>query len=107
MSSKPEISLSKVPSVKELCEDLGFQHASLKDTNNFMEGTRAWRKSFKTSSGRPAATLLQWNDMSIQQDLEEMAERFLDHENNGHRFWSPHRSWIQDSNIKFPEDKAQ
>lgn len=107
MSSNPPISVSKIPSLKELSDQLGFQSASLKDTSNFMEGTRAWRKSFKTSSGRLGTTLLQWKDLSTQQDLEEMAQRFVDHKNNSDRFWSSQRDWFQDSNIEFPEDRAQ
>ena len=106
-SSKPSVSLSRVPSVKELCEHLGFQYASLKDTNAFMDVTRAWRKSYTTSSGHPATALLQWNDSSTQLDLEEMAEAFLDQEDNGDRFWSPNRSWHHGSNVQYPEDKAK
>ncbi|KAF4626424.1 hypothetical protein G7Y89_g11735 [Cudoniella acicularis] len=107
-SSKPSVSLSKVPSVKELCELLGFQYASLKDTNTFMELTRAWRKSYQTSSGRPATDLLSWNQSSDQLDLEEMAQKFIDDRGNGDRFWSPNRSWNHgDSDLHFPEDRAR
>ena len=105
--SKPSIPLSKVPSVKQLCELLGFQHASLKDTNTFMEETRTWRKSHKANSGRDASKLLRWNDAEDQLDLEEMAEKFIDHKGNGERFWSKMRSWNHDSNLQFPEDRAK
>jgi len=107
-SSKPSMPLSKVPSVKELCELLGFQQASLKDTNTFMEAARAWRKSYHTSSGRPATDLLHWNQPSDQLDLEEMAQDFLDKRGgNGERFWSPDRSWNRDSDFQLPKDRAQ
>ncbi|PMD36850.1 hypothetical protein L207DRAFT_569010 [Hyaloscypha variabilis F] len=107
-SSKPSLPLSKVPSVRELCELLGFQQASLKDTNTFMEAARAWRKSYHTSSGRPATKILHWNQPSDQLDLEEMAQDFLDKRGgNGERFWSPDRSWNRDSDLQLPEDRAQ
>jgi hypothetical protein len=106
-SSKPSVPLSKVPSVKELCEQLGFQYASLKDTNRFMEVTRAWRKSYQTTSGRLAADLRSWNEPSDQLDLEEMAQKFIDDRGNGERFWSPSRSWNHDSDLQFPEDRAR
>jgi hypothetical protein len=107
-SSKPSLPLSKVPSVRELCELLGFQQASLKDTNTFMEAARAWRKSYHTSSGRPATKILHWNQQSDQLDLEEMAQDFLDKRGgNGERFWSPDRSWNRDSDLQLPEDRAQ
>ncbi|KAE9376558.1 hypothetical protein N431DRAFT_332235 [Stipitochalara longipes BDJ] len=107
-SLKPSVSLSKIPSVRALCESLGFQHASLKDTNTFMEAARAWRKSYHTSSGRPATDLLHWNRSSDQLDLEEMAQNFLDKRGgNGERFWSPDRSWNHDSALQLPEDRAE
>src|SRR6266536_240518 len=90
-NAKPSVALSKVPSVKELCELLGFQRASLKDTNKFIEATHSWRKSYITSSGQPASQLLLWNQTSVQLDLDEMAQKFIDDKGNGDRFWSPGR----------------
>ena len=106
-NSKPSISLSKVPSVKELCELLGFQHASLKDTNAFMEATHFWRKSYKTRSGHAASQLILWNESSVQLDLEEMAQKFIEDKGNGDRFWSPDRSWNHDFDLQMPDDKAR
>ena len=104
-STKPSVPLSKVPSIKELCELLGFQHASLKDTNTFMEVTRAWRRSYTTGSGRPATELRLWNQSLDQQDLDEMAQKFVDVNGNGDRFWSPSRNWNHDSALQFPENR--
>lgn len=109
--SKPAVALSKVPSIKELCELLGLQHASLKDTNTFMDSTRAWRKTYQPSSGRLATSLLHWNQASDQYDLKEMAEAFIDNKVgdkvNGEIFWSPSRSWSHGSELQFPEDRAR
>lgn len=106
-SKKPAVTLSKVPSVKEICERLGFQHASLKDTNAFTDATHAWRKSYKTSNGTAGTELLLWNELSVQLDLTIMAERFLEDKGNGERFWSPTRSWNHDSDVKYPEDRPR
>lgn len=110
-SKKPSVPITKVPSVKELCELLGFQHASLKDTTFFMNTSHAWRKSFKTSSGLSGPELLQWNDPLVQLNLTEMSERFLEASNNGInnglRFWSSSRSWNQDSDLVLPDDRVR
>jgi hypothetical protein len=104
---KPAVALSKVPSVKELCERLGFQRASLKDTNAFMDATHTWRKSYRTSGGTPGTELLLWNQLPVQSDLTIMAERFLEDRKNGDRFWSPARDWNHDSDVQYPEDRAK
>ena len=112
-SKKPAVALSKVPSVKELCEKLGFQHASLKETNTFIDASHSWRKSYRTSDGTSGTQLLQWNQPSVQLDLTTMAERFLENngnvenERNGDRFWSQTRSWNHDSDIQYPEDREK
>jgi hypothetical protein len=112
-SKKPAVALSKVPSVKVLCEDLGFQHALLKDINKFIDAAHAWRKSYRTSDGTPGTQLLQWNQPAVQLDLKTMAERFLENnanaenERNGDRFWSPTRSWNHDSPIQYPDKRAE
>jgi hypothetical protein len=111
-STKPTVALSKVPSVKELCERLGFQHASLKETNSFIDASHAWRKSYKTSDGTAGTALLRWNEASVQLDLKTMAERFLEDKGNedkqnAERFWSPARSWNHDSDVQYPKDRAR
>lgn len=105
---RPSIALSKVPSVKELCELLGFQHASLKDTIKFTDATHAWRKSHRTSDGNLASELLLWNQPSVQMHLTEMAGKFLD-DGNGDRFWSPNRSWSshQEDELEYPQDRQK
>ncbi|KAH8597455.1 hypothetical protein B0O99DRAFT_617516 [Bisporella sp. PMI_857] len=108
-STKPSVSVTKIPSIKALCEALGFQHASLKDTNLFMAASHAWRKSFVTSTGKPGINLLAWNKPQVQIDLKEMAEGFVERSNNGERYWGTGRNWDQDqgSDIVFPDDRPQ
>lgn len=104
--SKRSVPSSKVPSVNELCELLGFQNAPAKETNSFIEALRVWRKSYITSSGRPATDLLDWNCTEDQLDLEETAQGFLNKDVNGDTFWSPSRTWIDAPDLEFPEDRA-
>ena len=105
---KPTVALSKVPSVKELCERLGFQHASLKETNAFLDATHTWRKAYRIGGGgTPGTELLLWNQLSVQSDLTIMAELFLVDRDNGDRFWSPTRSWNHDDDVQYPEDRAR
>jgi len=101
------IPITKVPSIKELCERLGFQHASLKDTSTFVEASHAWRKSYITSSGVAGTELLLWKDPDVQFNLREMSEKFLEVSNNGEAFWSANRSWNHDSDLTYPENKSK
>jgi len=102
MASVP---LSKVPSVRQLCELLGIQHASLKDSTVFMDTVLAFRKTSTTSNGSPVIKLLDWNSQSVQNDLRSAAVKFLDENDNGHRFWKPTRGWAQPSDLHYPEHK--
>ena len=106
-TKKPSVPITKVPSIKELCEQLGFQHASLKDTNAFMDASHAWRKSYVTTSGLSGTELLLWKDPLVQLDLREMSERFLKVSNNGLAFWSANRSWNHDSDLIYPEEQSK
>jgi hypothetical protein len=106
-SQKPSVALSKVPSVKGLCEQLGFQRASIKDTDTFMDATRAWRRSYKTSKNLPAGDLLRWNDPVVQSELKEMATKFLETGDNGEQFWGLRRNWYHPSDIQFPEERQR
>jgi hypothetical protein len=105
--SKPSVPLSRIPSVYELTELLGFHHAPAKETNTFVESARSWRKACQSSSIQDASELLNWNQVSNQLHLEEMAVDFLDKAGNGERFWSPGRSWNHDSEVQYPEDRAR
>lgn len=106
-SKKPSVPVTKIPALKDILERLGFQHASVKDVSSFQEATHTWRKGFKASSGRLGPDLLRWNNFDVQLDLKELAEKFLVHENIADQFWGPARSWNQDSNLKYPEDRAR
>lgn len=103
VKQKPLIPLSKVPSVGELCELLGFQSASIKDTEKFVDTTRAWRKSYKPVSNMTKNDLLRWNEVAVQAELKVMAEKFLGNAENGQRFWGTGRTWLCEE-IQFPED---
>ncbi|KAG4427804.1 hypothetical protein IFR05_016713 [Cadophora sp. M221] len=102
-SQKPAVSLSKVPSIKEICESLGFQSASIKDTDKFLDTTRAFRKSYQITPGVTTADLLRWNDAAIQCELRNMAELFLKDGDNGDVYWGTKRYWYS-SGLQYPDD---
>lgn len=103
---KPAMPLSKVPSVKELCDRLGFERASTMETSVFTDTTHAFRKSYKTTDGSAGANLTDWNSTSVQQELTAMAISFLDRSGNGVRFWSGSRRWMQEGDLTYPEDRT-
>ena len=102
---RPSLSLSKVPSVKKLSEDLGMQHASVKESTEFMDTIHAFRKSCTTANGSPVAKLLEWNLPSVQEGLRTAAVKFLDDNGNGERFWNPDRPWAQPSDPHYPKQR--
>jgi hypothetical protein len=104
-STGPTVSLSKVPSVKQLSELLGIQHASLKDSTVFMDAIHAFRKSCTTIDGSLVSTLVDWNLPSVQKELRTAAVKFLDDHGNGERFWKPTRSWAQPSDLHYPQHR--
>lgn len=102
-SQKPAVSLSKVPSIKEICESLGFQSASIKDTDKFLDTIRAFRKSYQFTPGVTTTDLLRWNDAAIQGELKNMAELFLKDGDNGDVYWGSKRHWYS-LGLQYPDD---
>lgn len=102
-NKKPSIASSKIPSVGELCEVLGFRHASLKEIDMFLETTRSFRKLYKSSTDMPADDLLRWNEPAVQTELRSISEKFVAHAANGERFWGVDRAWSS-TEVRFPED---
>jgi hypothetical protein len=99
----PNMLLSKVPPVRQLCELLGIGNASLKDSIVFMDAIYSWRKSSAMSDSSLVAILLDWNSDSMQKELRSIALKFV--QDNGNRFWSPTRSWAQPLDLYYPENK--
>jgi hypothetical protein len=100
------VALSKVPSVTELCDRLGFERATPIETSVFTDTTHAFRKSYKCSNGSAGASLTDWYSVDVQQELAAMAGRFLTERDNGERFWSDSRRWKEDGDLTYPEDRT-
>lgn len=98
---------SKIPIVKKLYETLGFRDLHSKDAKKFMSAIQSWRSTYQTKSGWHANELLEWKHPEVRVDLEEVATAFIDTEGNGERYWSASRSWAQDLDLKFPEDRVR
>ena len=101
-SQKPSIPLSKVPPIKKLLQLLGFQRASIQNTQSFIAATHSWRNSYAT--GNSACELRHWNEPLIQLKLKDLANDFLYHGVNGDRFWGAGRSWFCETDMQFPRD---
>jgi hypothetical protein len=102
---KPAMRLSNVPPINDLCDKLGFQHASFGIVDDFTDRLHMFRKNYKTSGGTPGAELKDWNLAAIQHELSTMALKFLDEAGNGNRFWSETRTWKKDGDFNYPNDK--
>jgi hypothetical protein len=102
---KPAVALSQVPSVRELCNRLGFERATQAETTVFTDTTHAFRKSYRCSNGSSGSSLTEWNSVNVQQELSAMALEFLDAGGNGERFWSDSRRWKEEGDLMYPEDR--
>lgn len=92
--------LSKVPSVAEISTKLGFKHR--KETTTFTNATRAFRMSYRIPNDSTGDSLTSWyND---QAKLEVMAVTFLE-SGKGDLFWSDSRTWMENGDLTYPEDK--
>lgn len=102
---KPDVALSQVPSVKELCNRLGFQRATQTETTVFTDATHMFRRSYKCSDGTAGSDLTDWNSPRVQQELAAMAMAFLAARGNGELFWSDCRRWMDEGDLTHLEDK--
>jgi hypothetical protein len=100
-SKKPILALSKVPSVEELCNLLGFKNATPMESSVFTATVHAFRKSYATSDGRSGVDLVDWYNR--QEELGVMAVAFV--ETHGYRFWSNSRRWMGEDDVTYPKDK--
>jgi hypothetical protein len=103
---KASLSLSKVPSIKELCDLLGFEAASSKITNHFTDSTHHWRKHFKTPDGIEGFKLIDWSLPQVQEELYNMALKYLE-SGNGRKYWAGPREWNPVPDLQYPEDSKR
>ncbi|KAG4427029.1 hypothetical protein IFR05_017488, partial [Cadophora sp. M221] len=87
--------------IKEIFKSLGFQSASIKDTDEFQNTTRAFRKTYQL---RLNADLLLWNNASTQCEFKCMAEIFLRNRGHGDKYWGSKRSWDSAAGLQYPDD---
>lgn len=102
---RPVVKIGSIPSVINLLHSLGFRRGPREE--EFLKRAIEWRKSYQLVQGQHTKELLNWKTASTQQLLTEMTKDFLTDNNNGEQFWSPNRTWIQDSDLKFPEDRSK
>ena len=95
--------LSKVPSIAQLYKELGIRNAPIRKAKEFENQTHSWRRSYRTNSGQLAANLNDWNNLNVQSDLKEVAEKF--YEKYGQSYWSLNVGW--DYRLQYTENKVQ
>ncbi|OBT51066.1 hypothetical protein VE04_08595 [Pseudogymnoascus sp. 24MN13] len=100
---KPTVLLSKVPSLRDICDALGFRNS--KEQNAFTDFSHKWRKTYRTSDNRSGTDLIQWKLQSTQDDLTRMANTFLHGVGTGEKFW-PHLENPGDR-LCFPDDEEK
>ncbi|KFY46828.1 hypothetical protein V495_02230 [Pseudogymnoascus sp. VKM F-4514 (FW-929)] len=102
-NKKPTVLLSKVPSLRDICDALGFRNS--KEQNAFTDFTHKWRKTYRTSDNRSGTDLIQWKLPKTQDDLTRMANTFLHGVGTGEKFW-PQLETPGDR-LCFPDDEEK
>lgn len=102
-NGKPAVLLSKVPSLRDICDALGFRNS--KEQNAFTDFTHKWRKTYRTSDNRSGTDLIQWKLQKTQDDLTRMANTFLYGVGNGDKFWP--QLEVPGDRLCFPDDEEK
>ncbi|KFZ03635.1 hypothetical protein V502_10782 [Pseudogymnoascus sp. VKM F-4520 (FW-2644)] len=102
-NGKPTVLLSKVPSLRDICDALGFRNS--KEQSAFTDFTHKWRKTYRTSDNRSGTDLIQWKLPKTQDDLTRMANTFLHGVGTGERFWPQLEN--PGDRLCFPDDEEK
>ncbi|KAH7156274.1 hypothetical protein EDB81DRAFT_756759 [Dactylonectria macrodidyma] len=79
--------VSKIPSIKELRQELDYGHARERRDILFYNVARSYAFNFKSSQGIPGSELIRWKYRPHQDGLMEMASQFLDQDGKGAYYW--------------------
>jgi len=99
---------SNIPKVTKLRELLGFQDQSSDRSKIFNDKLRAFRREYRTSSGKPGTELHVWRSKEGQLELSRMVTTFL--LDNGQIFWpdTPNNSRAgEPRQLQYPQDKLR
>jgi hypothetical protein len=99
-SGEKKLLLSKVPSIKELCDNLGILDTNGKSANPFLDTIHYWRRTYKTLNNKEGSKLTLWNDKGTQEDLRRMAQKFV--ESHHEKFWPQGARGLQ-----YPDDNEK
>jgi hypothetical protein len=86
-SPSSKATASSLPKITDLRKLLNFGDASSSRAQGFNEIVRAFRRTYRTSTGVPGVDLHDWKSLEHQSELTKMARQFLDEQNYGRVFW--------------------
>ena len=85
--------------IRVLFESLGY---SLSYKSDLHESIRTWRKTYICKDGTNSRELLDWRLQATQDNLQRMANDFLEYYDYGERFWP-----AKERTLQYPEDKIE
>jgi hypothetical protein len=86
-SPSSKATASSLPKITDLRKLLNFGDASSSRAQGFNDIVRAFRRTYRTSTGVPGVDLHDWKSPEHQSELTKMARKFLDEQNYGRVFW--------------------
>ena len=95
----------KIPCVKDLCQDLGFDTEV--SQHHFRESVANWRKAYKTASGKSGTALLDWDSCDDMCNLGVMAKNFVEAGSNAHDFWPSDGGASSQVKPRYPKDEIK
>jgi hypothetical protein len=99
--SRPPITQNQIPTVKKICEDLGFGDPLDKPESYLKESTQSWRKQYKTREGTLGRSLIEWRQPRTQIDLKSMTIDYLEKGGYGVKHWPANTLGI----LEYPKDR--
>ena len=103
--SKPPIPQNQIPTVKKICQDLGFGFSYDRQEHHLKEASQAWRRQYVTHDAIPGKDLRKWKEAKTQKDLTTMAKDFLEKGGYGKKLWPAGWSSPSKRLPEYPRDK--
>lgn len=86
-SPSSKATASSLPKITDLRKLLNFGDASSSRAQGFNDIVRAFRRTYRTSTGVPGVDLHDWKSPEHQSELTKMVRKFLDEQNYGRVYW--------------------
>ena len=95
----------EIPTIQDLCRELGLEGRNSKRSINLRRSLIAWRKDYTNTDGVPGTSITRWDSKVDRRDLGLMALEYLETDGHGHKYWPPDGLYeYPDALYEYPKD---